>query len=566
MTKDDDKKRLAQDEMIDWLGRDIPMTDMVTVYLSDNTASRRRGIYCGLVPSDQVKSRINTTSWDLMHGSDCPSVSVCYEEDESTAIYHRFGNDDGIEPLVLGRWFHKIREGYHEISEEFRLFHNLHHDRKTDHYIKIDDDGNEHLVAVVERDRVQIRLKEIRQFIAIKETHLVLQIDCTEHSQYWLKELQLDEGGSNHRKELVCWQLNYADLGGFGSHKAFSILRGKRYIPPVSKDKSGCNGFALPEKKEYTDFIIEVDDNGDGIRHTSNPETLSNYFGANPGAPNYLTAVHFRKSVLDKYYQQPSKYRITDGALRCAGLWSMRLDNHHDDKVVAWLGDLGRDLPYNEQLHWLSHNILPVGGVSETTFRRAILGQWTNSDRLEHVFTECYERLRQACAECLGWQLLRPLEQDDEHHFQCVRVPATDEQRDFDELVQGLTKILIDSLNERELNELIPNDKQDGLQGSIARLEVALSACGVIGAEDHVAFLRKLQKLRSSGSAHRKGRNYRKIAADLGVDSQNLRSVFAGMLQRSLDLLEFLASVVRSGQLENPEISPGEAHVSASRS
>ena len=49
---------------------------------------------------------------------------------------------------------HKLTAGrearYSEISEEFRLFHNLYHDSEKDEYIKIDDEGNEHLVAVVE--------------------------------------------------------------------------------------------------------------------------------------------------------------------------------------------------------------------------------------------------------------------------------------------------------------------------------------------------------------------------------------------------------------------------------
>ena len=48
---------------------------------------------------------------------------------------------------------------YNEISEEFRLFHNLYHDKEKDEYIKIDDEGNEHRVAVVEPNHIQIRLQ-----------------------------------------------------------------------------------------------------------------------------------------------------------------------------------------------------------------------------------------------------------------------------------------------------------------------------------------------------------------------------------------------------------------------
>ncbi len=369
-------------------------------------------------------------------------------------------------------------------------------------------------MAVVEPNRIQVRLKEIRQFLAIKEMYLSIQFDCREHSEHSLEELELKEGGGDQREGLICWGHHYGDFGGIGSHQAFSRLLGVRLVAPLPKSKSGFWGFAEDPKKKHVEFIIGVDENGDEITYTSNPDALANYFGANQDAPNYLTPVHFRKQVLNKYYQQPSKYSVEDSILRCGYLWSMYLDNHHDDKVCAWVGDLGRDLPYEEQLHWRAHNIPPQGGVSETYFKRQILAQFTDSDQPEHRFKQRYHDLKKACDECLGWQLLLPLDADDEHHFQSVRIPATDEQRDFDELVLGLTKVLIDSLNEKHLNKLIPAEQRAGLKGRIVRLEAALTACGVQGAADHVSFLRKLQNLRSSSAAHRKGSNYRKIAND----------------------------------------------------
>jgi len=84
----------------------------------------------------------------------------------------------------------------------------------------------------------------------------------------------------------------------------------------------------------------------------------------------------------------------------------MYLDNHHDNKVCAWLGDLGRDLPYGEQLHWRAYNIAPEGSVSEIYYRRQIIAEFADSDRPEHLFKERYDDLRKACDECLGWQLL----------------------------------------------------------------------------------------------------------------------------------------------------------------
>lgn len=549
MSIDVDRDRLSQAKTLERLRCDLKLTEMVTVYLSDSKDSQNHGIYCALIPFAQMERVLSRPSWDFSHGQGMPGAVVYHEGGEKRVEYLRYGDDDGIEPLVIDRDFHGMRDDYKEICEEFRLFHRLYHDRKQDQYVKIDGDGNEHLVAVVEPNRVQIRLKELRQFLAIKKMYLSIQFDCREHSEYSLEELGFKECGDEQREGLICWGHHYGDFGGIGSYRAFSRLLGKRLVAPLPKSKSGFLGFGEKPQKKHIEFIIGVDENGDDITYTSNPDALANNFGANPNAPNYLTPAHFRKQVLDKYYQQPSKYSVEDSLLRCGYLWSMCLDNHHDDKVCAWLGDLGRDLPYEEQLHWRAHNIPPKGGVSETYFNRQLLAQFTDSDRPEHLFKQSYHDLKKACEECLGWQLLLPLGADDEHHFQCVRIPATDEQRDFDELVLGLTKILIDSLNEKHLNKLIPSERQTDLRGSIARLETALIFCSVEGAADHVSFLRKLQNLRSSSVAHRKGSNYRRIADDFGVASQSLRAVFAGILRQALALLDYFIAVVRGGRI-----------------
>jgi len=194
--------------------------------------------------------------------------------------------------------------------------------------------------------------------------HLGIFFDSVESSAIELKSLGLSKGGADHNEGLVTFGLHYGDYRGLSEQNAFSRLLGKRLVSPLSKEKSGFWGFAEVEPRKYVDFIILVDEYGNEVLNTSSGANLSNNFGANPGHPHYLTPVFFRKAVLDKYYQQPGKYSFEPGYLRCAGLWGMSLDNHLDDYVVAWLGDLGRDLPYQEQLHWRSHNVAPTGRVS----------------------------------------------------------------------------------------------------------------------------------------------------------------------------------------------------------
>ena len=566
MSIDLDRKRLAQEESLKSLLRKMRLTDLVTMYQwirEEN--SHEYAIYCALIPSRQIERALsNPADWDLHFYQGTPSAVV----GGGQVRYLRYGEDNGIEPLIINRDFAESqtnygkRKVYREISEEFRLFHNLYHDSEKDEYIKIDDEGNEHRVIVVEQNHIQIRLKEVREFLAIKEMYLSIQFQYYEFSDYSLRALGTSEDEVKTGRETtadgeICWKHSYyTEI--HETKRAFSVLEGKRLIEPLPKSQSGFLGFAEEPEKEYVEFIIDVDEKGKEIRHTCDPTKL-NHYGSNPEARSDLTHVHFHKQVLDKYYRESSKYSVEDSIVSCPW-WSMRIDNHHDNKVIVWLRELCF-LPYKEQLHWQSHNIPPEGGVSFTFWKRNFKGEWANSDQPEHLFKQRYDYLQKESEKHLGWQLLRSLAPRDEHHFKSLRTPSTDEQGDFDDLVLSLTKILIDSLNQKELKKLIslkqeenltPN-QQESLKGSIGCLEIVLNSCGVEGAADHIAFLRKLQSLRSTGSAHRKGSNYQKIAKDFDIEGQSLRAVFAGILSKALDVLDYFIFLIRSRQI-NREI------------
>ncbi len=549
-----DRARLSQKKRLESLRGEPKLTDMVTVYRSDRNVPSIQFIYCALLPSAQVERAFSTLSRDLKVDLGMPGAVERYREGREQTDYIRYGDENGREPLVIKRSFGEMRDDYMEVSEEFRLFHNLYHNRKTDEYIKIDDDGSEDTVILVRSDCIQIRLKEIRQFLAVKEMHLWIQYDYLEYSERSLVELGLKGGRTVQRDNSVSWRLSCHHSPDVRNYKALSQLLGNRLIQPLPKSKSGFPGFAEEPQEKHVEFIIDVDENGDEVTYTSDPDALENHFGDSLHAPNYLTPVHFRRQVLDKYYQQPGKYAVEDSLLRCGRLWVMAIDNQHDDKVCAWLGDLGRDLPYQERLHWRAHNIPPSGEMSEIFYKRQILAQEIDTDRPDLLFKDRYDELIEACKEHLGWQLLQPLHSGDQHHLDSLRIPAADEQRDFDALVLSLAKILIDSLHVKCLNSLLSEEQKEGLKkGSIPPLEAVLASRNVEGAAGHIAFLRNLQSLRSSSSAHRKGRKYKKIAKQFDIEGQDLRDVFVGILWQALDFLNFLVVLVEGGRVDNVE-------------
>ena len=557
MSINTDKKRLSQVQTLQHMQRDMKWNEMITVYQEYTEEYSKHYIYCALIPSAHIEKALSVSTWDMEFSRGMPSGMISNKGGRDIREYLRYGVDNGVEPLIIDRSFHRLRDDYREISEEFRLFHDLYHDRNTDQYIKIDEDGNEEIVAFVEQNHIQIRLKEIRQFLAIKEMHLAIQFIFSETSMQPLEKLGFTEGDNDRQNKLMRWMQRYGDLDGITNYRAFSRLVGKRIVEPLPKTKSDFWPFAEVSESEYASFIIDVNESGDEISYTSNPDELKtpadpgNIRGVDEAAPSYLTPVHFRKKVLDKYYHEPSKYTVEDSILRCGSLWSVYIDNHHDDIVCAWLGDLGRDLPSSEQEHWCLFNIPPTGGVSKTYFTRQIEAQFANSDRPEHIFKQRYHDLQKVSQMHLGWQWLLPLHTADAHHRQSLRIPATDEQRDFDGMVLSLTKMLIDSLNEKWLRKLIPCEKQEAFKDKrgIALLEAALHLNDLEGSDIHIDFLRKLQNLRSSGSAHRKGKGYSKIAAYFDVENQSLRHVFANILNSASDTLDYFIVLVNSGRI-----------------
>ncbi len=86
----------------------------------------------------------------------------------------------------------------------------------------------------------------------------------------------------------------------------------------------------------------------------------------------------------------------------------------------------------------------------------------------------------------------------------------------------------MDSLNEsqitQELSGLETNTK------GISKLEKFLDNESCIDTEKIITFFRGLQDLRSAGVAHRKGKNYEKLAKKLNLDAQSLIRFFEKLL------------------------------------
>ena len=546
MSIESDPKRLAQKHNLEEMQRELRLTDMITVFQIDrDNLYHERSIYSALIPDNQIEEALSDSDWDLDIGYGLP----CEVSGETK--YLRYGVENGVEPLVIHVGGYHPLEPWVEISEEFRLFHYLYHrDGKTDKYFRIDEGKEEVVVATVKPNHVQIRLREILQWLLLKDMSLSIQFRCWERSEHSLEELGFDLTELRciqseaweilHRDELTCWRHSYGDLRGIGigDYQTDSRLDVKRIIKPVP----------ISHERQYVEFI--VNDHGD--KYTCDLDKLGGYPGEKSDLAWKLTRVHFHKQVLDKYYNEPSKYTVEDSIVSCRLWGSIRIDNHHLDKVCVFLDDLGH-LPYTEQLHWRSYNIPPEGGVSETFYRRMVKGEWASSDQPDILFKQSYEQLQKACDEYLGWQLLKPLSSGDEYRLRRLRIPTVDEESHFKDSILDIANILIERLNEELLETLIPVSKREDIKRGINRLEYVLDSLKVEGVEKHIIFLRCLWDLRNTrGGSHPEfleDSRYKRASMHFDLENLDRQEAFAKILEEGVEFLDFLISVVQSGEL-----------------
>lgn len=524
--------QVAQIAEIDGLG----CGEWTVLYEYQYDKNGSRCSYSALLSPRHADAALKTKSWDLSIGNGTPGFTQRFDGESEVTTYDRFGMD-GVEPLLYCRDFHGIKPRQFDLSEEFRFFHNLYHDRPNDRYIHVDDRGNEVVAAEIARGRARVLTYLLRQYMAARQLALALFFDHRAHSDLDFAAAKVALSSIDKTTADRCYCFNIGEIDG----KAFSRLIGKKILAPPSISECGVWPYEADRKADYVDFIIDVDEQGKPVTHSCDPDGLANYFGANEHAPHYLTPVWFKREVLAKYYDQPDKFSVEDGYLRCGSLWGIQIDNNMPDHVAVYLGDLGRDLHHEEQSYWRHFNVTPSGRQpSETNFSRSFRAEFADPSEPDLLFKQAYTHLNEAWLKKFGWPLFRPPHEDDAHILTQFRVPISESLGEFDNQVLFLVKLVIDSLNESELAKAcggaLPNEK------GIGKFERYLKAQGYANAPRDIEALRLLQRLRSTGAAHGKGENFDKVRTSVGLDRNSPREVFRRLLSGVNEMLSDLSA------------------------
>lgn len=516
----------------------------ITIYrnLDKSKYCDQGAIFCGIVSNKALKNSLESYGWDLLIGQCRPGHVRYYNNGKEKIEYYRFSND-GIEPFVLHRNEFGYRKGYIELSEEFRLYYNLYEETTKNGkiFIQIDDNGDDIPVAKIENDIVQVKLNFLKDYINSRKVNFAIYFDLMRFSNDTLVSLNLAEQNDTVSKTNYVYNLLIRDMSDMliGENKTQAWLLGKIILFYDKKHKVKMYGSINNDDEQYVDYIIGFDESGKCIEHTSNEQFLANYFGKNPGSPHYLTPVYFKNDVLKKYYDNPTKYSVRDGIIECNGSWSLRLDNSCRDYIIVFLGDLGK-LSYKEQLYWKSFNIEKQEGLSRTGFKRAFLGEPADPDNPDLYFKMRLRQFNEKWSKKYGWNLFKQLNEKDEHYFKSLHCLTTDDNaKEFDEQVLNLTKIIIDSLNEKELQRDITIETNDK---GIDKFEKYLLSKG-FNYTEMITFIKNLQNLRSTTVAHRRSDSNKKSKDTLeyfNIGNDSLKNVFDEILIKTIMIFNTL--------------------------
>jgi len=479
------------------------------------------------------------SDWDLTPGAGCPGFSQHRENGEWVTTYFRNSEGPEVEPLVILQQFYGVVPDVYLIVEEFRLLMNLWQDPASGNYFTIGEDGSKDLAVEFVGEQIRVRTPILRRYQAARQLDLLLFTDsaaCVRTDEPLEAFEHLNEP-DHVEDELSCVAFSVGEDPITG-RRVCSRLLAKRVIPPPPQERSGIWPWDR-QNEEYPEFIIGEDHDGRPVRYTCRGDELANYFGKNPDAPHYLTPVFFRPDVLQRYYDDPSIYLVSDGRLSCGNLWGVQIDNGNPDVVMVFLGDIGRDIPSSHRAHWLAHNVPPLGSMSESNFRRSFLAQFAETENPEHLFKRAYAEFQVSWEETWGWRLHRKPSGTDKQVIQRLRIPLNESDAEFEGQLLGLAKLLVDLLNEADIARGLPKVANEK---GIGKLERFLRAADYAQVDRDVALLRRIQNLRSRIAAHTAGSGGQEFLAG-ELKGRDRREFVVDLMTQATQMLAELASL-----------------------
>lgn len=435
-----------------------------------------------------------------------------------------FLDDVKYTPFVFLRHFNKIIPERFEIIQHFLLYHNAYWVEEKSEYHSIDEYGN--IITLLkhnrdfenEKESILVDVHSLKDYLAVKNSYLARFHDHRRRSKEDISKFiggkfvtHVLKNNNSHFELDLRTDIQYDEV------KSTSRLLGKDLVMPYDEPISHEITFEKDDS-EYLDFIVSRDYKGKVVTSTCNPDKLSNYF-TDKGTLHFLTPIYFKRELLQKYYAEPSKYDISEGQINFLNIWGIEYDITAEKLIQVYLGDVGQNLPYSEQLHWRQYNVVPKGTISNHRFEKDFLVKFSPPKIEEAPVTylkQEFERTQKIFSRTYGEELFKTLIKHDLHFSETLRIPLSEEWKELDEQILSISKMTTDSFNGNILSKLTgkkigdlnsENTRINGLTGLF--YEFILQKIGDKEiANKIIEPFNMIQAMRSSSVAHRKSKEF----------------------------------------------------------
>lgn len=358
--------------------------------------------------------------------------------------------DELYEYLIAYRTFSGNYETEIEINPALVWYGNL--AKTQDGYI---DTITNDLKIKVQKNKVSILKEYLRDFLAAYNKVCIVGYDNRRFVRN-VSDIEKDfvqKTYDNYNFSLVIEKDDFSD------YDYYSSILGKIIIRPYNEPLHEDYIYLKPEEKQYSEFIIAVDkSSGKEVTYTCNEDKLGNFFGANEGAPQFLTPVYFTKDVLDRYTNNPEQYNVADDHIMFLNIWSLPYTVNNDDKVVVWLGDLGR-IPFKEQQYWRVFNIKPFGQINEKFVKRQLMAEWTDSIGEEKTLFSLLNEINNSTKRIYGEYLFKQLSDGDRQLESAFIIPSNNSLTQYQTFLIQLNKLTVERINTKLIEKEIVKEK-----------------------------------------------------------------------------------------------------------
>ena len=356
---------------------------------------------------------------------------------------------DGIEPLFTRREFkvNSIHQYQVRINEEFIHIHGLFEKWKDEYGIEkryIDfNDGEEIDVVIVTKNEIKIRHTYLMAFMQIKKLNLI----CALHEE---------QGFSTKYKRPIPYSPCISEGNLVVENPDGYLIYNSWYTIASFERQNIFDGKIMLHFNRYQDFMKKLEPRYEnfiiGYDKTLGSNILQSCYPEGTSADN--NEVFFKKEVLEKY-RMASAVRINPLSIEMVGSWMLKCDNDLDDYIIVRIKDLSY-LPFSEQNHWKTYNIVPQNISHSNAFNMRAKDYWgkIQCSSNDYILRDLIGQCNTIWNDYFGWHLFNPLSNyQKESLYQIFRLNIND-YSPFAELLTKTSLVITASINITEINEM----------------------------------------------------------------------------------------------------------------